>query len=312
MYGGDDLTQRQNSVTKDRAQGGSTFKPFTLVAALEAGVSLDQTFDGSSGRRFEGYGEQPVGNFGDTDYGTVDLVKATANSVNTAYVELNEQVGPAATREVAVRAGLPGHHRRPAGRAVQRARHGLAAADRHGPGDGHVRRAGRAAGVARRRAGRRAERRGGLRGADRGLAGLRPRRHGQRHVRHDPGRRARVRRVRAAPRAPGGRQDGHEQRVAAPPGSSATRRSWPRSSPCTSRAPRARPEPIVIPGTRNVTGGSYPVRIWTGIMEKALAGAEVLRVPGARRGPPQRPPVEPGPLRGARARAETAPRRWSP
>ena len=27
--------------------------------------------------------------------------------MNTAYVELNEQVGPAATREVAVRAGLP-------------------------------------------------------------------------------------------------------------------------------------------------------------------------------------------------------------
>ena len=39
MYGGDDLTQRQNAVTKDIAQGGSTFKPFTLVAALEAGVS---------------------------------------------------------------------------------------------------------------------------------------------------------------------------------------------------------------------------------------------------------------------------------
>ncbi len=50
---------------------------------------------------------RPVRNFGGTDYGTVDLVDATANSVNTAYVELNSQIGPAATREVAVRAGLP-------------------------------------------------------------------------------------------------------------------------------------------------------------------------------------------------------------
>ena len=106
MYGGDERTQRQNAVTKDIAQGGSTFKPFTLVAALEAGVSLDETFDGSSGRELEGY-DRPVRNFGDTDYGTVDLVEATASSVNTAYVELNQQVGPAATREVAVRAGLP-------------------------------------------------------------------------------------------------------------------------------------------------------------------------------------------------------------
>ena len=52
------------------------------------------------------------------------------------------------------------------------------------------------------------------------------------------------------------------------------------------QGPEGQAEPIVIPGTRTVTGGSYPVRIWTGIMEKALAGAEVLRVPGARRGRP--------------------------
>ena len=61
-------------------------------AALEAGVSLEETFDGSSGREFEGY-DRPVTNFGGIDYGTVDLLDATADSVNTAYVELNLEVG---------------------------------------------------------------------------------------------------------------------------------------------------------------------------------------------------------------------------
>ncbi len=58
------------------------------------------------------------------------------------------------------------------------------------------------------------------------------------------------------------------------------------------------PETIVIPGTRTVTGGSWPVRIWTGIMEKALAGAEVV---------PEFPePVEVEPTRRRRRPAPSA------
>jgi membrane peptidoglycan carboxypeptidase len=113
MYGGDDYLARQrNSVTQDTAQAGSTFKPFTLVAALEAGWSLRDTLGGDSPRTFRAYVDGdgdpvPVSNFGGSDSGSVDLVEATANSVNTAYVELNLDVGPEATKEVAERAGLP-------------------------------------------------------------------------------------------------------------------------------------------------------------------------------------------------------------
>lgn len=107
LYGGADYLKRQrNAVTQDRAQAGSTFKPFTLVAGLESGVSLDRVFNGNSNREFPGF-DRPVRNYGGTNYGQVTLTKATANSVNTAYVELNSEVGPEKTREVAIRAGLP-------------------------------------------------------------------------------------------------------------------------------------------------------------------------------------------------------------
>ena len=113
MYGGADyLVRQRNSVTQDTAQAGSTFKPFTLVAALESGWSLRNTLDGSSPRTFRQYVDgsgrpSPVNNFGRRGQGTVDLVEATASSVNTAYVELNLDVGPELTKQVALDAGLP-------------------------------------------------------------------------------------------------------------------------------------------------------------------------------------------------------------
>ncbi len=113
MYAGADyLTRSRNAVTQDEAQAGSTFKPFTLVAALEQGMSLRETLDGSSPRTFKGYTDGkgkavPVNNFDRKSEGRVNLVQATAKSVNTAYVELNLEVGPPATRDAAVRAGVP-------------------------------------------------------------------------------------------------------------------------------------------------------------------------------------------------------------
>jgi membrane peptidoglycan carboxypeptidase len=107
MYGGADyLTIQRNSVTQDRAQAGSTFKPFTLVAALENGVSLDSVYNGSNNKTVPGF-DSPVRNYGGVNYRDIDLVQATASSVNTVYTQLNVEVGPEKTREVAVRAGMP-------------------------------------------------------------------------------------------------------------------------------------------------------------------------------------------------------------
>lgn len=111
LYGGADyLTRQQNAATQDSAQGGSTFKPFALVAALERGDSLYKTFSGKNKLRVEGF-DDPVPNFQGESFGTIDLVKATANSVNSVYAQLNVEdgveEGPKELVDVARRAGIP-------------------------------------------------------------------------------------------------------------------------------------------------------------------------------------------------------------
>jgi membrane peptidoglycan carboxypeptidase len=109
MYGGKDSVQQPlNAATQATMQAGSTFKPFALMAALEDGVSLRSRYDGSSPRWFHG---TKVSNFGGESLGRMDLLTATAKSVNTVYVDLNDQVGPARTRKTAVEAGYPSNTR---------------------------------------------------------------------------------------------------------------------------------------------------------------------------------------------------------
>jgi penicillin-binding protein 1A len=75
-------------------QAGSAFKPFTLVAALEHGISPSQTFGGSSVSvpLSEGTVWTP-GNAEGSSYGYISLETATVNSVNVAYVNIEKAVG---------------------------------------------------------------------------------------------------------------------------------------------------------------------------------------------------------------------------
>jgi membrane peptidoglycan carboxypeptidase len=110
LYGGDDYIKEQfNFATDGRYQPGSTFKPFTLIAALEQGHSLYETFNGSSPQTFAVPGSKPwrVSNFAGESYGAINLYKATADSVNTVYAKLNIEVGPASTVDVAHTLGIP-------------------------------------------------------------------------------------------------------------------------------------------------------------------------------------------------------------
>lgn len=108
LYGGPDyLTQSQNAVTQDIAQAGSTFKPFALTAYLEGGGSLKSRYSGANRFPMEGFTDNVVRNFGNSSYGKIDLVEATAKSVNSVYAQINAEVTPAATLDVARRAGLP-------------------------------------------------------------------------------------------------------------------------------------------------------------------------------------------------------------
>ncbi|WNM24461.1 transglycosylase domain-containing protein [Demequina capsici] len=107
MYGGADyLTIQRNAVTQDIAQAGSTFKPFALITALSQGIGLGTQYLANNNMTLDGY-DNPVRNFGGVSYGVIDLVKATQNSVNTAFVQLTNDVGPENVMNTAITAGVP-------------------------------------------------------------------------------------------------------------------------------------------------------------------------------------------------------------
>jgi len=109
MYGGADYLKRQlNDATQAIALGGSTFKPFALVAALEAGIPLTSMWNGDSPQIFDDLGKPyPVSNYGDEGWGQIDLLFATKHSINTVYVPLGQKAGLDNVVSAARRAGIP-------------------------------------------------------------------------------------------------------------------------------------------------------------------------------------------------------------
>ncbi|MDO9379807.1 MAG: transglycosylase domain-containing protein [Nocardioidaceae bacterium] len=109
MYGGPDYLDSQLNWATSGAQPGSTFKPFAVAAALRNGYSLNTSLDGNSPIRV---GNDTVGNQGDSggeSFGRVSLRRATQKSINTAFVDLTEQMdnGPTEIRKAARDAGIP-------------------------------------------------------------------------------------------------------------------------------------------------------------------------------------------------------------
>lgn len=105
MYGGPDYIENQiNNATKPFAQAGSTFKPFALTAATESGIPLSSMWDGNSPTTISGYTFE---NYGNHSYGQVTLLTATENSINSAYVAVENEVGVQKVQDAALRAGIP-------------------------------------------------------------------------------------------------------------------------------------------------------------------------------------------------------------
>src|SRR4051812_30615662 len=108
MVGGSDFEQRPfNLATQGLRQPGSAFKPFTLIAALERGVSPGRTFV-SAPKVLEGpRGPFKVKNYNDNYAGVTTLAGATATSDNSVYAEVGYKlVGTSAVARVARRMGV--------------------------------------------------------------------------------------------------------------------------------------------------------------------------------------------------------------
>jgi penicillin-binding protein 1A len=101
-----------NFATQGKRSTGSAFKPITLATALSRGDSLYSTFYGppelyiTDPQCATNNGPWDVHNFADEAAGTMNLLDATANSVNTIFAQLIAKVGVRNVMYMARRLGI--------------------------------------------------------------------------------------------------------------------------------------------------------------------------------------------------------------
>src|SRR3954464_4940483 len=83
---------------------GSSFKPYTVIAALKEGISLDSTFSGPPSIDVNG---STINNSEGESCGVCTLTDALAKSINTIFVPLAIKVGPDKVADAAHDAGIP-------------------------------------------------------------------------------------------------------------------------------------------------------------------------------------------------------------
>ena len=101
-----------NLATQAQRQAGSAFKPFVLATALGQKVSPYSYWSGppelvvDDPRCFTNGKPWDVHNYADESAGAMNLIDATAHSVNTIFAQLSVDVGPQNTVAVAHRLGI--------------------------------------------------------------------------------------------------------------------------------------------------------------------------------------------------------------
>src|SRR5579884_4534019 len=86
-------------------QAGSSFKPFVLAKAFEAGVSPNRRYAAPNCITPRGF-TSPVCNYEGESFGSADLIGALTHSINTVFVQLIVDVGIKQTAELAHRLGI--------------------------------------------------------------------------------------------------------------------------------------------------------------------------------------------------------------
>ncbi len=115
MYAGRDYLKNTVNWATNKTQPGSTFKVFAVIAALEDGYSLKTKLNGNSPITVGKNKVENQGDSGGASFGAVPLSKATEKSINTAFVDLTEQMseggdvstGAEKVLEAAKQAGIP-------------------------------------------------------------------------------------------------------------------------------------------------------------------------------------------------------------
>ncbi|MFE1168719.1 transglycosylase domain-containing protein [Nocardiopsis sp. NPDC058789] len=95
-------------------QAGSTFKTYTLAAALEKGLGYGTSFSSPKNLSLSGMSDcegtrmssWSIRNAGESDDGSHNMISATKGSVNTYFAQLQKRVGLCETSEMAEKAGV--------------------------------------------------------------------------------------------------------------------------------------------------------------------------------------------------------------
>ncbi len=117
MVGGKDHAASQVNLAAGAGGGGtgrqpgSTFKPFLLAETVKEGYSVESTFPAPAKVVLRGQGKNgqdyEVNNFNNEDGGaSVNLIDATAHSLNTVYAQLEAAIGPDKLATVARQMGI--------------------------------------------------------------------------------------------------------------------------------------------------------------------------------------------------------------
>jgi membrane peptidoglycan carboxypeptidase len=115
MYGGadycpstkkhpDSCTDLTGIASQYGRPAGSSFKPYTVIAALKEDISLDSTFSGPPSIDVNG---TTINNSEGESCGVCTLTQALAKSINTIFVPLAIKVGPDKVADAAHDAGIP-------------------------------------------------------------------------------------------------------------------------------------------------------------------------------------------------------------
>jgi membrane peptidoglycan carboxypeptidase len=108
LFGGLDPNLEFDPASQGRRQPGSSFKPYVYLAMLKAGIDPRSQFDSASPQNLRCAGAPwKVNNFEGEGRGMIDVDEAMTRSVNVVFAQLMAKVGPGSVADVVAKAGIP-------------------------------------------------------------------------------------------------------------------------------------------------------------------------------------------------------------